>query len=75
MSMIRAKMTFEGMHAETIGRAVLPDNLPEMTMRAEGQILIFEFCTQKIGTMLATLDDLLMNLKVAEETMICAEDK
>ncbi len=73
--MIRAKMTFEGMHAETMGRAVLPDNLPEITMRVEGQILIFEFCTQKIGTMLATLDDLLMNLKVAEETMICAEDK
>lgn len=73
--MIRAKMTFEGKHAEEIGRAVLPDNLPEMVMKAEGQTLTIEFCSQKIGTMLATLDDLLMNLKVAEETMICAEDK
>ena len=72
--MIRAKMTFEGQHAEEIGRAVLPDNLPEMVMKAEEQTLTIEFCAQKIGTMLATLDDLLMNLKVAEEIMICAED-
>jgi len=72
--MIRAKMTFEGRHAEEIGRAVLPDNLPEMVLKAEEQTLTIEFCAQKIGTMLATLDDLLMNLKVAEETVICAED-
>jgi hypothetical protein len=72
--MIRAKITFEGLHAEEIGRAVLPDNLPEMVMKAEEQTLTIEFCAQKIGTMLATLDDLLMNLKVAEETVICAED-
>jgi hypothetical protein len=73
--MIRAKMTFEGLHAEAIGRAVLPDNLPEMIMKAEEQTLTFKFCTQKMGTLLATLDDFLMNLKVAEETMTCAEDK
>jgi hypothetical protein len=72
--MIRAKITFEGLHAEEIGRAVLPDNLPEMVMKAQEQTLTIEFCAQKIGTMLATLDDLLMNLKVAEETVICAED-
>jgi len=72
--MIRAKITFEGLHAEEIGRAVLPDNLPEMVMKAQEQTLTIEFCAQKIGTMLATLDDLLMNLKIAEETVICAED-
>jgi hypothetical protein len=72
--MIRARITFEGLHAEEIARAVLPDNLPEMVMKAEEQTLTIEFCAQKIGTMLATLDDLLMNLKVAEETVICAED-
>lgn len=72
--MIRAKITFEGLHAEEIGRAVLPDNLPEMVMKAQEQTLTIEFCAQKIGTMLATLNDLLMNLKVAEETVICAED-
>jgi hypothetical protein len=45
-----------------------------MVLKAEEQTLTIEFCAQKIGTMLATLDDLLMNLKVAEETVICAED-
>jgi tRNA threonylcarbamoyladenosine modification (KEOPS) complex Pcc1 subunit len=72
--MIRAKMTFEGRHAEEIGQAVLPDNLPEMVMKTEERTLTIEFCAQKIGTMLATLNDLLMNLKVAEEIVICAED-
>jgi hypothetical protein len=73
--MIRAKLTFEGKHAEALGRAIQPDNLPEMIMMAEGDRLNFEFNTQKIGTLLATLDDLLMNLKIAEETMICAEER
>jgi hypothetical protein len=73
--MIRAKLTFEGKHAEALGQAIQPDNLAEMIMRAEGQSLNFEFNAQKIGTLLATLDDLLMNLKIAEETMICAEEK
>jgi Transcription factor Pcc1 len=73
--MIRARMTFQGKHAEAIGQAIQPDNLPEMLMKAEGHDLNFEFKAQKIGTLLATLDDLLMNLKIAEDTMICAEEK
>jgi hypothetical protein len=73
--MICARMTFQGKHAEALGRAIQPDNLPEMIVIADGQSLNFEFYAQKIGTLLATLDDLLMNLKIAEETMICAEEK
>lgn len=73
--MIRALLTFQGKDAETIGRAISPDNLPEMVMKAEEEDLSFEFSVQKIGTMLATLDDLLMNLKVAEDTLICGEER
>jgi len=73
--MIRATLTFQGKDTETLGRAIGPDNLPEMVMKAEGEHLRFELCFQKIGTMLATLDDLLMNLKIAEETLVCGEDR
>lgn len=73
--MIRALLAFQGKDAETLGRAISPDNLPEMFMKAEGEDLKFEFSVQKIGTMLATLDDLLMNLKIAEETLVCGEER
>lgn len=73
--MMKAKLAFRGKEAETLGRAIGPDNLPEMVMEAEGEHLKFEFSVQKIGTMLATLDDLLMNLKVAEETLECGEER
>ena len=73
--MIKAMLTFQGKDTETLGRAVGPDNLPAMVMKAEGEHLKFEFSVQKIGTMLATLDDLLMNLKIAEETLVCGEER
>jgi hypothetical protein len=73
--MMRARLTFQGKDTETLGRAIEPDNLPEMFMKAEGEHLSFEFSVQKIGTMLATLDDLLMNLKIAEETLVCGEER
>ncbi len=73
--MIRARLTFRGKDAGVLGLSIEPDNLPEMAMTAEAECLIFEFSARKIGTMLATLDDLLMNLKIAEETMVCGEKR
>ena len=72
---MKAMLTFQGKDAGTLGRAIGPDNLPEMVMKAEGEHLEFEFSVRKIGTMLATLDDLLMNLKIAEETLVCGEER
>jgi hypothetical protein len=40
----------------------------------EGQLSL-QFSTEKIGTLLSTVDDLLMNLKIAEETLRVAEDR
>ena len=73
--MMRATLTFHRKDAEALGRAIGPDNLPEMVMKAEGESLNFEFSVQKIGTMLATLDDLLMNLKIAEEILVCGDER
>jgi hypothetical protein len=73
--MMRAMLTIHGKDAEALGRAIGPDNLPEMAMKAERESLNFEFSVQKIGTMLATLDDLLMNLKIAEEILVCGDER
>ena len=73
--MINARLTFMGKDANALARAIEPDNLPEMAMKADREGLSFELSVQKIGTLLATLDDLLMNLKIAEETWVCAEER
>lgn len=73
--MINARLTFTGKDANALARAIEPDNLPEMAMKADGEGLSFELSVQKIGTLLATLDDLLMNLKIAEEIWVYAEER
>ncbi|MDD1737387.1 MAG: hypothetical protein CG443_485 [Methanosaeta sp. ASP1-1] len=73
--MIRARLFFWGREAEAAARAVEPDNLPNMILESgEGQLSL-QFSTEKIGTLLSTVDDLLMNLKIAEETLRVAEDR
>ncbi len=73
--MIKAKLTLCGEGAAEVAGALQPDNLPNMALRTEGDCLVFEFRTEKIGTLLSTADDLLMNLKVAEETLEASEKR
>jgi len=70
-----ARLTFWGTQAETVAKAVLPDNLPNMSLVIDADRLCLQFSTEKIGTMLSTVDDLLMNIKIAEETQSCAEER
>jgi len=73
--MIRAHMVFWGEQAEPVARAVEPDNLPNMSQQIDSGRLCLQFSTEKIGTLLSTVDDLLMNIKIAEETQSCAEER
>ena len=73
--MIRAHLFFWGREAEAAARAVEPDNLPNMILESKAGQLSLQFSTEKIGTLLSTVDDLLMNLKIAEETLRVAEDR
>jgi hypothetical protein len=73
--MIKARLKFEGRDAGVLARAVDPDNLPEFVMNSDGNSISFEMAFQKIGTLLSTLDDLLMNLKIAEEIYISGEKR
>ncbi|HWQ18990.1 MAG TPA: KEOPS complex subunit Pcc1 [Methanotrichaceae archaeon] len=67
--MIRARLSFCSPDSEKIARALEPDNLPGMNMEVRPGQMTIEFSVQKIGTLLSTADDLLMNLKIAEETL------
>jgi hypothetical protein len=46
-----------------------------MHLRLGEDSFCLEFSTAKIGTMLSTVDDLLMNIKIAEEILIFAEER
>ena len=55
--------------------AIEPDNLPNMHLQTKCERFSLEFSTEKIGTMLSTVDDLLMNIKIAQETIVSAEER
>ncbi len=73
--MIKSKMVLCGPNAEELAKAIEPDNLPNMSLRMEESCLCLEFTVERIGTLLSTIDDLLMNMKVAEETLVSVEDR
>jgi hypothetical protein len=58
-----------------VAEAVRPDNLPNMSLQIDDGCLHLQFSNEKIGTLLSTVDDLLMNIKIAEETNSCAEER
>jgi len=73
--MIRARLIFYGEGAGLAALAIEPDNLPNMSLQREIDRVCLQFSTEKIGTLLSTVDDLLMNIKIAEDTQSCAEER
>lgn len=73
--MTMARLTFWGKQSEIVAIAVKPDNLPNMSLQIDADSFSMQFSTEKIGTLLSTVDDLLMNIKIAEETQSCAEER
>ncbi len=71
---MRARLTFLGKGAEDIARSLEPDNIPGISLRAKNDELVIEFSAKRAGTLLATADDILMNIKVAEETLNSADE-
>jgi hypothetical protein len=72
--MIQAKLVFYGNFVEILAKALEPDNLPEMRLQFAKDYISLDFCADKIGTLLSTTDDFLMNLKIAEEMLLSGED-
>ncbi|MCR3882847.1 MAG: KEOPS complex subunit Pcc1 [Methanothrix sp.] len=64
--MIRARLRFEGDGAEAVARSLDPDNLPGMVVKVGVGEFEVVFSAERAGTVLATADDLITNVKIAE---------
>lgn len=70
---IEGKLTFKGKNAEDlvniIAQSLAPDNVPEIKtiIKDDSATVIFE--GEKIGTILSSVDDYLMNAKIAYEIL------
>jgi len=67
--MIRARIRFEGDAAGAVARSLDPDNLAGMNVEVGDGKFEVEFFAEKAGTILATADDLIMNIKIAEDML------
>lgn len=71
--MIYVKLIFSGTDVQEISKALEPDNLPSMRVNVHDDEMAIELSADRIGTVLSTVDDLLMNIKVAEEAIGSSE--
>lgn len=67
--MMRARLQFQGEVAGKVARSLDPDNLPGMDVVVRDGTFEVEFSAEKVGTLLATADDLIMNVKIAEDLL------
>lgn len=65
--MIKARITIRHPNPEVLEKSLNPDNLDNMKTTTFDDTLTMTLETEKIGTMISTLDDWLANLKIAEE--------
>ncbi|VVB69906.1 Uncharacterised protein [uncultured archaeon] len=73
--MMWARLELSGEQSALVAGSIEPDNLPNMHLQIEQGRLCLQFSTEKIGTLLSTVDDLLMNIKIAEETLNSSEER
>ncbi len=69
MAKCRARMVIEAENARLLERSVAADNPGYVEAYAEGDRLIALVEADSTGSMLSTLDDLLVNLKVADQVL------
>lgn len=67
--MMRARLQFQGEMAKEVALSLEPDNLPGMDVVVRDGKFEVEFSAEKVGTLLATADDLIMNVKIAEDLL------
>ncbi|MGB3907801.1 MAG: KEOPS complex subunit Pcc1 [Methanomethylovorans sp.] len=66
---ITMKSPQASMIAEKVALSLAPDNFSGMHTKVVDGIAQISFTTQKITTLIATVDDLLMNARIAEEVV------
>jgi hypothetical protein len=70
---IRGKLTFKGEEAgelvNIIAQSLAPDNVPEIETIIEENSATVIFKGDKVGTVLSSVDDYLMNAKIANDML------
>jgi len=67
--MITAILVYEHPQALSVVEALEPDNTPEIKTRATGNTVEITVKAEKLRTLVASCDDLLSNLQVAQEML------
>jgi hypothetical protein len=67
MMQIEGRITTLHRHAGAVASAVTPDNLRSMTTTAEGDTVTTVITGTQIRSVIASVDDYLMNLAIAED--------
>lgn len=66
---MRCVLLFEHEQSQLIADAVKPDNTSYMEMRVRRKTIITEITTRSLGSLIAAVDDYLVNLKVAKDML------
>jgi tRNA threonylcarbamoyladenosine modification (KEOPS) complex Pcc1 subunit len=64
-----AILVYEHPGALSIVEALQPDNTPEINMKARGDRVEITVKTKNLRTLIASCDDLLLNLQIAQEML------
>ena len=68
--MITAILIYEHLQALSVIEALKPDNTPEIKIKATGNTVEITIKTERLRTLVASCDDLLANLQVAQEMLM-----
>ncbi|MCZ7372871.1 MAG: KEOPS complex subunit Pcc1 [Candidatus Methanoperedens sp.] len=70
---IKGRLIFKSEEAgelvNNIARSLAPDNVSEIQTFVDGDSATVTFSADKVGTMLSSVDDYLMNAKIAEDML------
>lgn len=69
MAKCKARLSVESCNAKFIARSISADNLPYVKTHYEGGFVITDVEVETIGSLLVTLDDILVNIKVANDVL------
>ena len=69
----KARLAIESCDAKVLAKSISADNLSYAKTRYEGGSVITDIGADSVGSLLATLDDILVNLKVAND-VICGRN-
>ncbi len=74
MMEIQGEIRTRHMNAAYVASALRPDNLQSMQTRDEGNLVVTEIQGTSLRSVIASVDDYLMNLAVAEDLCTLAGD-